>query len=450
MMKFNEVASIIKNCNSSELRNIFENGLFTEVNSRQIIQYVNETFSINSPTLLMIACKAGSIDCVKVLLDYGADLNYGNVKDLSVLCYACLSESVEMLRFVIESGLELSDKAIMDAFRIEPLVSHTKIISVLIEHISDINYCWCGTFIYLASNAGNVVVVRSLLERGANPNFTDNSLCDPFVAASEQGHLEVVQLLLTWDVDDKLISQERLVLALTRAATYGHIDTVRYLFEQSINITTLTAALKSAVDCNKVHIVEYLIDKCAECNIAMIFDPNLLSTACCEGLVDVAQLLLTYGADPDAADHHGDFPFRLALHHPVVLKVLLEAGANPNIHFNTGSTGLIDVVEPRHDTSIRMARDGLLLLLQHGADPNLAHADTGDTPLMKAALEYPEIGCTDLVELLLEYGADVTQVNNSGQSVLDRLGDRKQLEDVADLCKQYIDINLPGAKPLLK
>ena len=449
MMKFNEVASIIKNCNSIELRNIFENGLFTEVNSRQIIQYVNETFSINGPTLLMIACKAGSIDCVKVLLDYGADLNYGNVKDLSVLCYACLSESVEMLRFVIESGLELSDKAIMDAFRIEPLVSHTKIISVLIEHISDINYCWCGTFIYLASNAGNVVVVRSLLERGANPNFTDNSLCDPFVAASEQGHLEVVQLLLTWDVDDKLISQERLVLALTRATTYGHIETVRYLFEHSIDITAITAALKSAVDCDKVNIIEYLIDKAAECNIPMIFDASLLSSACCEGLVDVARLLLTHGADPDAADRHGDFPLRLALHHPAVLKALLEAGANPNLHFITGSTGLIDVVEPRHDTSIRMAREGLLLLLQHGADPNLANAETGSTPLMEAALAYIEHGCTSLVELLLEYGADVTQANRGGERVLDMVDDYRY-EEVIELCRRYVETNLPDAKPVLK
>ena len=66
--------------------------------------------------------------------------------------------------------------------------------------------------------------------------------------------------------------------------------------------------------------------------------------------------------------------------------------------------------------------------------------------LMMAALELN----IDLVKLLLEYGADVTQVNREGKSVLDLLGRTRKYGKVVKLCTSYIDSNKPGAKLLLK
>ena len=56
----------------------------------------------------------------------------------------------------------------------------------------------------------------------------------------------------------------------------------------------------------------------------------------------------------------------------------------------------------------------------------------------------------DLVKLLLEYGADVTQVNREGKGVLDMLGRTRQYDEVRKLCTQYIDSDKPGAKHVLK
>ena len=84
-------------------------------------------------------------------------------------------------------------------------------------------------------------------------------------------------------------------------------------------------------------------------------------------------------------------------------------------------------------------------LFEYGADPNLAHAATGQTALMMAAVKLP----IDDVRQLLELGADVTQVNRQGQSVLDMLGDEKYRE-VRELCTQYIECNKPGVKQPLK
>ena len=158
----------------------------------------------------------------------------------------------------------------------------------------------------------------------------------------------------------------------------------------------------------------------------------------------MVQLLLACGADPNAVDGRGERPLRAALPCPYVVQLILQAGADPNRHFRDGRTALLDVAITRHDT----ARNVLTALLQHGADPNLAHLRTGQTPRMAAAVAER----VDLVKPLLEYAADVTQLNNAGQSVLDLHSTAWNHRSVVKLCKQYSDRNAPGAMhvPILK
>ena len=138
----------------------------------------------------------------------------------------------------------------------------------------------------------------------------------------------------------------------------------------------------------------------------------------------------------------GKLPLRVTLSHPDVLKLLLEHGADPNLHFADGFTALLQLLRRKQGEYMR----ALTVLLDYGADPNIAHAGTGNTPLMIATLDLN----VDLVKLLLEHGADVTQVDREGKSVLDMLGRTRKYGEVRELCTQYIERNLPGAKLLLK
>ena len=100
----------------------------------------------------------------------------------------------------------------------------------------------------------------------------------------------------------------------------------------------------------------------------------------------------------------------------------------------------------------------LTVLMEYGADPNLAHTgDTflaGQTILVIAARDLK----VDLVQVLLEHGADVTQVDPEGKSVLDLLREEidydeeneEEYKEMIELCTQYIDSNKPGAMQLLK
>jgi ankyrin repeat protein len=84
------------------------------------------------------------------------------------------------------------------------------------------------------------------------------------------------------------------------------------------------------------------------------------------------------------------------------IRILLDAGADPNIADNAGKTPLI-----ANAWDLEIAK----LLLAHGANVN-AQASDGFTPLLNA-------GTLELTRLLLEHGADPFAKTKSGDTALD-------------------------------
>ena len=431
-LKFDELASIIEKGDSDKVRRTFETGQFDDI---------HEPKGLCGPTLLMIACKSGFIDCVKVLLDYKADLNHPDQND-SLLSCACVSGNVEMVRFIIASGLEINDEAIMSVFKTNDLMINTEVISILVEYIVDINYVsnediladFHSTYISWASRTGNVDIVHSLLERGADVHEKD------LMIASNNGHLKAVKVFLDLEFADERLSSERLLSVLTHASYCGHLHIVRYFFENWIlDGSDLTSALTTAALSNQVDVIEYLLDlasrKGDKYTIPISDKSRVFFRACRENFVDMVRVLLRYGTDPNTADTYGFFPIEIALLFPDIVEKLLVAGANPYTHFSNGRTPLFEICVSGHEVALEVAG----LLLRFGADPNLAHADAGVTPLMPAAYEMH----IDLARLLLEHLADVTHVCHAGFSILDIIGSDPRYTEVVELCVQYM-------RPILK
>lgn len=235
-----------------------------------------------------------------------------------------------------------------------------------------------------------------------------------------------------------------LLIPLVAASDSGHIAIVRIIVEHGTNIDGLTTALCCSIsgDNSSVELVEYLLDSGADPNTtqAGIFTNsdhyNALTLACKNGILPFIRLLLARGADsnPDPNNRRVTPPLKAALSRPEVVKILLEHGANPNLPFDDGNSALLEVLQQRNQIT---SLEAFTLLLQHSADPNLAKAQTGET-LMAAAIA----ARVEYVKLLLEYGADVTQVNTAGQSVLDLLSRTRKYSEVVVLCTRYIDSNL--------
>ena len=439
LMTFDEVAVIIESGDSEKLKEIIECGRMIDINMN--------VSSKENDSLLMISCKSGFIECARVLIDLNADIDY-STRNGSVLKSACLSENIDMLKFIIERGAAVTDDITLCIFKTDEIIANVDITTALVGCIQDVN--WTGIdahSLYHVCRVGNHIVARILLERGAVwiPHL------DPLRIASRNGHVEVVKLLLGWNTSTVTITIEQLKEALKLSSRYGHVEVVRLLIEYGAAVDALNIALCQAIEGKHTEVITLLLDSGADLTspIAQL-GCSAWIFACRRGNLSMVRLLLDRGADPNAVETDGGLtPLMVSLLFPEIIRILFEHGADPNRPFPDGSTALLDLVQSRQEGN---CMEAITVLLGHAADPNLAHATTGETALMIAAVaEYGKLNI-DLVKLLLEYGADVTQVNREGESVLDMLDDghRDDYSEVRELCTQYIECNKPGAKLLMK
>src|SRR5208337_1007440 len=112
----------------------------------------------------------------------------------------------------------------------------------------------------------------------------------------------------------------------------------------------------------------------------------------------ILALLLVLSADLHQAVRSGDAP---------ATQAILATGFNPNTRDDFGATALHDAVWTGHIELVRM-------LLEHGADPNIPHAEAGSTPLHYAAMK----GQAAIAALLLEHGALINATDRSGSTAL--------------------------------
>ena len=119
-------------------------------------------------------------------------------------------------------------------------------------------------------------------------------------------------------------------------------------------------------------------------------------------------------------------------------RCLIHYGAYINPVYADGSNLLLTLTKECADEEWYPEHiDSLRALLDLGMNPNLAHAHTGETALMLATSR----NCPTLVKVLLEHGADVTQVNKEGKSVLDTHPFKHQNCDICELLQQYKEKN---------
>jgi len=87
------------------------------------------------------------------------------------------------------------------------------------------------TAIHIASETGNVMMVKFSLRLGANPILCDGNMKRPLIIASDEGHLEVVRCLLRDErVRDRIDSRDAASQTATYKATYyGYVHVLREL-----------------------------------------------------------------------------------------------------------------------------------------------------------------------------------------------------------------------------
>lgn len=244
----------------------------------------------------------------------------------------------------------------------------------------------------------NSYKIRKSLQNGFNPNyiFKKYKFATALIIASEIGNIEIVKLLLEYGADTDIQTENR-VTALISAIANDHIEIVKLLLEYGADTNVQDedgwVPLMSATEIGNIEIVKLLLEYRADINIKTKNGGTALIIASQNGYIEVVKLLLEHSADTNVQDENEVTPLMFASSNGYIeiVKLLLEYNVDTNVQGENGVTALMFASQNGYIEIVK-------LLLEHNVDTNI-QAENGATALMLASKN----GHIDLVKLLSEY-----------------------------------------------
>jgi ankyrin repeat protein len=272
----------------------------------------------------------------------------------------------------------------------------------------------------LAARWGDLPALEALLQGAqADVNQVDGKYgFTALMFAAEEGHLEVVKMLLAAGATVNSGDARNGQTALMRAAAGGHVEVVKLLLGRQdidLNRTTSTghSALMLACMNGRTDVVRRLLDAGAAVNlVSPVGGETALICAAEQGHVDtVSHLLGCHGIDIDRPDVVGNNALNTAAHNnkPDVVACLLGAGADVN--FVNSLNGLTALMWAATNGCVEVVK---ILVRQPGIDIHMT--DTYGCCALHFAAGFS--ACPDTVAALLAAGAPINSVTSNNDTPL--------------------------------
>lgn len=160
-----------------------------------LLESVKEINAVNSDekSPLMLACSRGDMDLVQLLISKGASINFLSKNGDTPLSAAVSSGNLALVKFIIESGAgkNLGNSPLSEALRLSDKTKADEIADYLLK----IGVKYGSDDLVTASAYGMSKVVDKLLSLGVSPT-SDWDTRTPLMAASAGGHPDIIRRLL--------------------------------------------------------------------------------------------------------------------------------------------------------------------------------------------------------------------------------------------------------------
>jgi ankyrin repeat protein len=375
-------------------------------------------------------------ELTRLLIQARADVNVVNEYGVTPLSLAAANGDAASALALLEaranpnSTLPTGETPLMTAARTGSVAT----LNALITHGAEVNARerqQQQTALMWAVAAGHPAAVRLLLERGAEVRARTVRGDTPLTFAARDGDLESARLLLEAGADMNEAAADGLV-PLIVATVRGHTTLARFFLDHGANPNHQGPGYTALHWAAGVWETELTGPR----GIATDRDKEWRALdGAVEGKLDLVKALLAHGADPNPAmtkppprvgftvgslNLVGATPFVVAASSgdAALMRVLVEAGANPGLTTKEGTTALMaaaGVSRRAVESSVteKSAIEAALVALEHGNDINASN-DAGDTALHGAAA----MRWNALVKLLAEKGAALDVRNKRGRTPL--------------------------------
>jgi len=244
-------------------------------------------------TALLLAVREGSLDCVRILVEKGADVNQTAVDGSTPLLVAVQNGQYAVARFLLEHGAD-------------PKQANAKGWTPLYLAVKSRNQE--STAIPGPATDGALDCIRALLDHGADPNariqadtevhqgmtalWLREAGATPLLRAALSGDLTVIRLLLAHHADPSIPTFDH-TTPLMVAAGVGWAEGMTHEYSEE----------------ETVAVVKLLLDLGADVKAANDHGITALHGAAYKGANQVVRLLVDRGAKLDAVDNGEDYGF---------------------------------------------------------------------------------------------------------------------------------------------
>jgi ankyrin repeat protein/WD40 repeat protein len=403
-------------------------GLAIICRNKRVVQYllhcganVNYENRVGS-TPVQLAVQFGYLDILILLHTWEGNLNHASAKIPPPIYYAVSNNHLSILQYLIAQGVSVKQLSYLGKplyiLHMAAASGYKNIVQCLVENGIQINEQDENgdTALNCAVTCRHGETAAYLITRGADPTIPNFKGATSLLIAVQKGLDSIVSCLLPYEDSINKTLPNGLTYVLI-AIVYSHLTITQTLISRGANIASSSSdgltAMDLAVLRSTIEIVRYL----HSLNQAWLSDdPRIMK---------LIKLILYYDK---AAERHEILVFLFGL---VRNKNNQDVASGDTFLTLAVKTTYIDLIQQsctklninlqdkKGISALLYAIDLNLLfpisyLLKQGADPNLVHPSSGDTPLIHAA----EKGYQVIVEVLCRAGANVNSQQSQGFTAL--------------------------------